>query len=111
MAKRIDTPATRITKALQIKGITQAELSRQTGIDKGTISLYVHGKYEPSATKAVALAQALNTSPEWILGFDVPMVKEKTSPKDDEIISAFENLSAAQREQVINFIRFLGEKK
>ncbi len=77
MAKRIETPAQRIKKALDYIDIKQAELSRRTGIDKGTISLYISGKYEPSSKKAILIAEALHTSPEWILGFDVPMKKEK----------------------------------
>lgn len=84
MAKRIETSAIRIKKALELNSIKQAELSRKTGIDKGTISLYLKGKYEPSGKKAVLLAEALNTSPEWIMGFDVPMTKEKSSPELSE---------------------------
>ena len=111
MAKRIDTPAARITKGLQLKGITQAELSRQTGIDKATISLYVHGKYEPSGTKAIALSHALGTSPEWILGFDVPMIKEITPVKNelDEsekmLLELFRRIPSDKRQMALEMLK------
>lgn len=39
--------------------VTQKELSEKTGIRQSTISEYINGKYAPSITSVVAIAQAL----------------------------------------------------
>lgn len=110
MAKRIDTSAQRIRKALDINGMRQAELSRRTGIDKGTISLYISGKYEPSSSKAVILAEALHTSPEWLMGFDVPMHREENSPtelsaEESALLELFRSLPKDKQILALEMIR------
>ena len=68
--------------------ITQIELSQKSGVDKGSISHYLKGTYEPKLGKAQKLAKALNVSLEWLMGADSPMLKEsKTSTIDIKLLS------------------------
>lgn len=63
----------RLKTAMELKNIKQADLVRATGIDKGSISLYVSGKYSPKGDKLYKLAMALGVSSAWLSGFNVPM--------------------------------------
>ena len=57
----------RLEQAFEASGLTQAELARRSGIDRGSISLYLSGRYRPKADKLIRLASALTVSPEWLL--------------------------------------------
>lgn len=58
----------RLRRAMFLGGIRQADLVERTGIDKGSISHYVSGKYRPNGEKLAKLASALGVSPDWLLG-------------------------------------------
>lgn len=65
----------RLAEAMARKNIKQSELSRITGIDKSSISLYVSGKYSPKGDKLYKLSLALGVSPAWLSGFNAPMIE------------------------------------
>ena len=69
----METFAQRLNKALIIRGLTAADLSRKLGINEGTISQYKSGSYEPKQRRLQAIAEALNVSIPWLMGADVPM--------------------------------------
>ena len=60
----------RLEQAFAASGLTQAELARASGIDRGSISLYLSGRYRPKADKLIRLAAALAVTPEWLSGVD-----------------------------------------
>lgn len=62
----------RLREALDMRQMTAAELSRKSGIDKGSISNYLKGKFLPKQSAISAMANALNVSPSWLMGYDVP---------------------------------------
>ena len=76
----VDTFSCRMTTALAIRGMKQIELSRLTKIDSGTINNYLSGKYEPKQDRLEIIAKALDVSPVWLMGYDVPMEREKNTP-------------------------------
>lgn len=65
----------RLLEAFNDKDIKQSDLVRLTGIDKGSISLYMSGKVTPKGDKLYKLAVALGVTPEWLSGFNVPKNK------------------------------------
>ncbi len=65
-----DLTHARLEQAFAASGLTQAELARASGIDRGSISLYLSGRYCPKADKLMRLAAALSVSPEWLSGVD-----------------------------------------
>ena len=58
----------RMARAMFVKGIRQAELVDKTGIDKGSMSSYVNGRYMPNAENVAKIAKALGVSVEYLLG-------------------------------------------
>ena len=77
-AKLVDTIANRLKEAMKDKGnMSQAELARETGIDRSSISLYLSGKYSPKGDKLYILANVLNVSVAWLAGFDAPKKDKK----------------------------------
>lgn len=73
----------RMRIALKQANMKQIELSRLTGIDKGSISNYLYGKYEPKSDAINKMAIALNVDEMWLWGYDVPMEREKkVSPNE-----------------------------
>ena len=78
----MDTFAQRFSKALLIRNITAAELSRRLGVNEGTLSNYKKGTYEPKQRRLEAIAKILNVSIPWLMGADVPMdISETIIPK------------------------------
>jgi transcriptional regulator with XRE-family HTH domain len=60
---------TRLAEAMAARGVTQAELARQTGVDRSTISaLLQSGTRLPNAQLAADCARALGISADWLLG-------------------------------------------
>ena len=67
-------------------GKRQTDLVRETGIDKGALSHYLKGRYEPKQDVVYKLAVALNVSEMWLWGYDCP--KGRTvEQKNNDIIS------------------------
>ncbi len=59
----------RLSKLMERRDITAAELSRRSGIRASSISDYLNGKYEPKQDKIDKLARALNVTPAWLMGY------------------------------------------
>jgi len=67
----------RIKEALVIRKMRQADLVEKTGIGKSSISTYIAGDYEPKQKNIYKIAKALDVSETWLLGYDVPMERER----------------------------------
>ncbi len=63
----------RIKEAMNIRGKTQSDLCRMTGIGKSAMSQYIKGSFVPKQQRVYSLAKALNVSESWLMGFDVPI--------------------------------------
>ena len=61
--------ARRLRKEIAMKGITQDNLSKLTGIGQPLLSLYTQGKSLPSAQKVSAIAKAIECSVNDLIGF------------------------------------------
>lgn len=84
--KRVATTAERLRAALDRLNMKQVELSRLTDIDKGTISNYLSGKYEPKSQGISKMAKALNVTEMWLWGYDVPMERNDIQKKNDQLV-------------------------
>lgn len=82
----------RISKALSIRGMKQSELCEKTKIPKSAISQYVSGSFEPKQDRLFLIAQALDVDPVWLMGFDVPMEKEKKKYPSEQQLTEVEKL-------------------
>ena len=75
----------RLKEAMRQRGMRAVDLSEKTGIPKGAISYYTSGKSRPKADRLYTLAQALNVSEAWLLGYDVPMTRTDDQKKNDQL--------------------------
>lgn len=77
----------RLAEALAVRNMTAAELSRRSGIDKGSISNYLKGKFIPKQNKIGSMAKALNVSPSWLMGYPVTIDGKEYEPIDVSMLS------------------------
>ena len=96
--------ADRLKMALEIRGMKQADIIERTHINKGALSSYISGRYNPKQDNIYLLAKALNVSEAWLMGADVPMDRDislkddvlqpsSLSAKDQILLDAFHNLN------------------
>lgn len=84
--ERVDSTANRLRIAMEEAGKRQVDLVRETGIDKGALSNYLKGRYEPKQDVVYKLAVALSVSEMWLWGYDCK--KERTQEqKNNDILS------------------------
>ena len=83
---RMATCAERLRTLLAVRGIKQSELCKLTKIPKSSLSQYLSGDFEPKQDRIYTIAKALNVSEAWLIGYDVPMEREKKPPNDEKII-------------------------
>lgn len=81
-----ETFADRLREAMDNAGVKQADLVRETGLDKGAVSSYLAGKYEPKQKAVAAMAKCLNVPELWLMGYDVP----KAEAPDPDQLSFFD---------------------
>lgn len=67
------TIAERIKEALDLRDMRQNDLAKATGIGKSSISTYLSGEYMPKQKNIYKMSKALQVSPEWLMGVDVPI--------------------------------------
>lgn len=72
--------ASRLSQALEARGMKAADLSKKTKVAEGTISCYINGRYEAKQNRVQVFAEALNVNPAWLMGYDVPMDTEHAPP-------------------------------
>lgn len=106
-------------------GYTQQQLAeilkKKYGLntERSMISKWEIGFHYPQAHTLKCLADLFGVSMDYINDDDSGNATEvklfinekETTPLDSEIVSAFQNLTAAQQEQVLSFIKFLSEGK
>lgn len=85
-SERVESCGKRIAKALEIRGIRQADLAKFTQIPKSSLSLYLKDAYEPKQDRIYEIAKFLRVSEAWLMGYDVPMEKaEVPSPSEPQL--------------------------
>lgn len=72
--------ASRLSQALEARGMKAAALSKKTKVAEGTISCYINGRYEAKQNRVQVFAEALDVNPAWLMGYDVPMEAERSQP-------------------------------
>ena len=77
---KISTFAQRLRVGLDTRQMTQEELSSRSKISKSSISHYLKGDWEGKQDAVYSIAQVLNVSEAWLMGYDVPMDAEHATP-------------------------------
>lgn len=110
--ERVASCGRRISKALTLRDMKQSELCKLANVPKSSLSLYLSGAYEPKQDRIYAMAKALNVSEAWLMGYDVPMEREKISPEEPELsegekimLDLFRRVPEDQQKLVLQMIR------
>lgn len=103
----------RISYALNVRGMKQSELCIKTGIPKSAISQYISGEFKPKQDRVFLIAQALAVDEAWLMGYDVPMERQKEVSLDKPeltegekvLLDLFNRVPEEQQEMVLQMIR------
>lgn len=88
-------------------------------LGKNDLSQYVSGKVEPGQNKLFILGLALNVNEAWLMGFDVPMEKSKSTytienkfdknldVRKQQIIKNFELMNEQGKDMLLDYSEFL----
>lgn len=90
--KKVSRTAERLREAMADAGKTQADLMRETELQRSAISRYLSGEYEPKARAIGKLAQALDVSEMWLWGYDVPRERTAAQKKNDDLVQVIAKL-------------------
>lgn len=80
---RVDTTANRMRIAMYKVGKKQADIVKETGINRSAISRYLSGEYEPKQDAIHKIAKCLNVSEMWLWGYECPMERSEVQKKND----------------------------
>ena len=78
-SRRISTTADRIKERMNELNMKQIDIVKAANIDKGALSHYISGRYEPKDKVMFRLAKALNVDEMWLWGYDVPKERKVLS--------------------------------
>lgn len=111
----------RIKKIRRLKGLTQTDIQKATGISSGNLSDIENGKVMPSSSTLISLSRELGVSIDWILtGEDWISIGESKSfdpnesipPEGIELLSKFLQLTERERAKIEGMIElYLSERK
>jgi len=90
-----------IFKSMSALGISQAELSRRSGVSKSSLSRYLGGDDIP-ASKLGAIAHALGVTVDELMGLNrsYPL-----APDERELVNLYRNMNQAQRAALMEMAR------
>lgn len=84
-------------RALQLS-ISNAEAARRVGLDERRYAHYASGRREPDLATLVKIANALGTTPNWLLGVTPASAKD---PQLSALIDRFSNAANGMTKQEI----------
>ena len=110
---RITDTAHRLNELMSEYGLRQQDLANRTGISKATISHYVKNEREPKQDKIAVISKAFDVDPAWLMGFDVPMKKNKygSGAADAEIVFLYGKLSDENKKKALDYIQYLLDRQ
>ena len=71
------TLGSRIKELRKLKGLTQTQLGNKINVTKVSISCYENGTRLPNLETFIDLVNALDTTPDYLLGRDINVVAEE----------------------------------
>lgn len=110
--EKTETCGKRIEIALKIRRLKQSDLCKLANVPKSSLSLYLSGAYEPKQDRIYRMANVLNVSETWLLGYDVPMEREQKPSNPSELtdnesimLELFRRVPPSQQLVLIQMVR------
>jgi transcriptional regulator with XRE-family HTH domain len=118
----IDLIGKRILQLLESKNMSQRDLAEKTGVQEATISRYVNGHRNPQSEILSKIAQALNTTSDYLLtGKDFSewanQLQDATEKRKLDLLplknfyKEFDSLPLSKQVEVIEKLKSLTRKK
>ena len=102
-----EVTAKRLRLALDNSGMKSQELDEKAQVSKYSISQYVNGSHAPSNISAGKMGKVLGVEPLWLMGFDVSMKSENSSPElASDIFAEMYNLDLIKDVQFRRFMKY-----
>lgn len=95
-----------LRRLLDEKGCAQTQLADAIGISSGTLSDWLSGRYYPRTKYIEAMADFFGVSAEELVA-----EKKALSSVDDEALYLFSGLSPEGKQQALDFLRYLLQKR
>lgn len=81
-----DSFQSRLCQAMAVRGVSQSELAKGTGLSRPRISQYVNGTYEAKQQALYKIAKYLNVNVSWLMGYDVPWDSDEIVEEPQELV-------------------------
>lgn len=111
---KIDSFANRLKQGMNQKGMKQVDLANKTNIDKSLINKYIKGVAEAGNDNLPAIAEALNVSEVWLMGYDVPVDPNTNvvvhDDESDQFIFHFGKENTSESEDLLEQYQVLFDK-
>jgi len=102
------TVGEKIEAMMALRGITQGVLELRAGIKQQTISSIITKDRSPRLDTAIALADALDVSLDWLAGRD-RKYQPPLDPEETALLQAFEKLGDDLRRAILSMVTQLAE--
>lgn len=93
-----------IISMMNKRNMSQAELSRLSGVSKSSLSRYLSGDEMP-ASKLLAIANALDVTVDKILGIEHQ--SSRLSTDEDELLRLFRRMDADGRAELLEYAEYI----
>ena len=101
-----------LVELMNARGVNQAQLCKATGIASSAMSHYVRGETDPSFTKAIKIARALDVpidalagrDPEIIYSF-IDMGGKRKKTDEDELVEIYRSLNKKGKKHLLVYAR------
>lgn len=125
MEKLVSNIPKRLHEIMNKLNISQADISRKTGLPRSAISMYLSGQRTPRQDKISQICEPYNINPTWLMGYNVPMFSSSvfadvnmdfiTACLRDKnlqfIIKTYDELSPERRLDFVKFARYIANTK
>ena len=102
-----EVTAKRLRLALDNSGMKSQELAEKAQVSKSSISQYVNGSHAPSNISAGKIGKVLGVDPLWLMGFDVSMKIDTSSPElTSDILVEIYDSELAKDEQFKKIMKY-----
>ena len=97
---------TQMQKALDMRGMTRADLCRITGLKSGHLTPYIKDPdRDPRLSTALKVAQALNVSLDYLAGREDEMKPLRHDPSEDELVSLYRRCTPDRKRRALEDMR------
>ena len=95
-----------LQQAMKNKGYRQVDLCNKTGIDKSLLNGYLNGSCMPKHERLKLLANALDVSESWLIGFDEKQqIVMETNNSILELLECYTKLHPEQQAIILDLLK------